>query len=116
MEPDLALLLYRGNSYFGSVDEPRRWLLSVINTDLEFAIMASSLMSVGTSHTVSDRVGKVQHMLSRDSIETFIGLDFAIARCESIKPADFPNHELPLTTLRRHRAAWPQNEGELLHW
>lgn len=115
-EPDLASLLYRWRSYSGSVDEPRRWLLSAINTDQEFAIMASSLMSVGTSHTVGDRVGKVQHMFSRDTIETFIGLEFAIARCESIKPADFPNHELPLTTLRRHLEAWAQNEGELLHW
>ncbi|MDI3390985.1 P-loop NTPase fold protein [Pseudomonas sp. V98_8] len=115
-EPDLASLLYRWKSYSGSVDEPRRWLLSAIGTDQEFAIMASSLMSVGTSHTLGDRVGKVQHMFSRDTIETFIGLDVAIARCESINPADFPDHELPLTTLRRHLEAWAQNKGEILHW
>lgn len=115
-EPDLASLLYRWKSYSRSVDEPRRWLLNAIGTDQGFAIMASSMMSVGTSHTVGDRVGKVQHMFSRDTIETFIGLDVVSARCESINPADFPDHELPLTTLRRHLEAWAQNKGELLHW
>lgn len=116
VEPDLASLLYRWKRYSGSVDEPRRWLLSAIGTDQEFAIMASSLMSVGTSHVLGDRVGKVQHIFSRDTIETFIGLEGATARCESINPADFPDHELPLTTLRRHLEAWAQNKGELLHW
>ncbi|MNJ78318.1 hypothetical protein D3C77_760440 [compost metagenome] len=61
-------------------------------------------------------MGKVQHIFSRDTIETFIGLEGATARCESINPADFPDHELPLTTLRRHLEAWAQNKGELLHW
>lgn len=115
-EPDLATLLHRWRSYSGSLDEPRNWLLNAIGTDLGFAIMTSSMMSVGTSHTVGDRVGKVQHMFSRETIETFIGLDVVSARCESINPADFPDHKLPLTTLRRHLQAWAQNEGEVLNW
>ena len=116
LEPDLASLLYRWKNYSGSVDEPRRWLQGAIGRDQEFAIMASGLMSIGTSHVLGDRVGKVQHMFSRDTIETFVGLDIAIARCGSINPADFPGYELPLTTLRRHLEAWVQNKGELLDW
>ncbi|PMY68487.1 MULTISPECIES: P-loop NTPase fold protein [Pseudomonas] len=115
-EPDLASLLHRWKNYSGSLDQPRRWLLSAIGTDQEFAIMASSFMSVGTSHVVGDRVGTVQHMFSRETIETFVGLDNAIGRCESINPADFPGYELPLTTLQRHLEAWVQNKGELLDW
>ncbi|MEE1917385.1 MULTISPECIES: KAP family P-loop NTPase fold protein [Pseudomonas] len=116
LEPDLASLLYRWKNYSGSVDEPRRWLQGAIGTDQEFTIMASNLMSFGTSHVLGDRVGKVQHMFSRDTIETFVGLDIAIARCGAINPADFPGYELPLTTLRRHLEAWVQNKGELLDW
>ncbi|RON55739.1 NTPase [Pseudomonas frederiksbergensis] len=116
LEPDLASLLYRWKNYSGSVDEPRRWLQGAIGTDQKFTIMASNLMSSGTSHVLGDRVGKVQYMFSRDTIETFVGLDIAIARCESINPADFPGYELPLTTLRRHLEAWVQNKDELLDW
>jgi len=94
----------------------QRWLQGAISTDQEFTIIASNLMSSGTSHVLGDRVGKVQYMFSRGTDETFAGLDIAIARCESINPADFPGYELPLTTLRRHLEAWVQNKDELLGW
>lgn len=116
LDPDLASLLYRWKSYSGSVDEPRRWLQGAIITDQEFTIMVSSLMSVGTSHTVGDRVGKVRYMFSRDTIETFLGLEIAVARCGSIDPTDFPDYELPLKTLQRHLDAWLQNKDESLFW
>ncbi|MXS21493.1 KAP family P-loop NTPase fold protein [Pseudomonas oryzihabitans] len=116
LEPDLASLLYRWKNYSGSVDEPRRWLQGAIGTDQAFMIMAASLMSVGTSHALGDRVGKVRHMFNRDTIETFVGLETAIVRCRSIDPTDFPAHELPLKTLQRHLDAWVHNKDDLLFW
>lgn len=116
LEPDLASLLYRWKNYSGSVDEPRRWLQGAISTDQAFMIMAASLMSVGTSHALGDRVGKVRYMFNRDTIETFVGLQTAIVRCGSIDPAEFPAHELPLKTLQRHLDAWVHNKDDLLLW
>nr|WP_314561237.1 P-loop NTPase fold protein [uncultured Pseudomonas sp.] len=116
LEPDLASLLYRWKNYSGSVDEPRRWLQGATRTDKKFAIMTASLMSVGTSHVLGDRVGKVQHMFNRDTIETFLGLENAIARCGSIDPIEFPAYEVPLKTLQRHLDAWVQNKNESLFW
>lgn len=115
-ESDLASLLYRWKNYSGSIEEPRRWLQGAIGTDQAFTIMVSNLMSSGTSHVLGDRVGTVQYMFSRDTIETFVGIDIAIERCGSINPADFPGYELSLTTLQRHLEAWVQNKDELLDW
>lgn len=65
---------------------------------------------------VGDRVGTVQHMFSNERVETFVGLDHAMGRCDSINPADFLGHKLPLTPLKRHLEARAQNKGELLDW
>jgi hypothetical protein len=44
-------------------------------------------------------------MSSKETVETFVGLDNAMGRCDSINPADFPGYELPLTPLKRHLEA-----------
>ncbi|MDH4562884.1 P-loop NTPase fold protein [Pseudomonas sp. BN411] len=114
-EPDLIHLLYRWKHFAGSLEEPRRWMRGAISTDEGFADIAKSTMSVGTSHTAGDRVTKVHNMFSREAFEDFIGLDVAKARCEAINPADFPDHELPLTTLRNQVTAWLENKGNPIY-
>ncbi|WP_434768809.1 KAP family P-loop NTPase fold protein [Pseudomonas triticicola] len=115
-EPDLMLQLYRWKDYSGSLDEPRRWILDAIRTDDGFAIMATRMMSTGTSHSWGDRVSTVHNMFNRETIEDFIGIDVAKARCDAINPADFSEHELSLRTLHNHLEIWLGiKEGDLFY-
>ncbi len=105
-DPDLVSLLYRWKEYAGSIDEARDWILGAIRSDSDFAIMATSMMSTGTSHSLGDRVSKVRYIFSKEAIEGFIGIDEAKARCDAINPSDFAEHELSLRTLHNHLDIW----------
>ncbi|MBN6806968.1 hypothetical protein JRG08_21120 [Pseudomonas granadensis] len=115
-EPDLVFQLYRWKDYSGSFDEPRCWILDAISTDDGFASMATRMMSTGTSHSWGDRVSKVHNMFNRETIEDFIGINVAKARCDAINPADFSEHELSLRTLHNHLEIWLGiKEGDLFY-
>lgn len=114
--PDLMFQLYRWKDYSGSFDEPRCWMLDAIKTDDGFASMATRMMSTGKSHSWGDRVSTVHNMFNRETIEDFIGIDVAKARCDAINPADFSEHELSLRTLHNHLEIWLGiKEGDLFY-
>ena len=74
------------------------------------------MMSTGTSHSWGDRVSKVHNMFNRETIEDFIGINVAKARCDAINPADFSEHELSLRTLHNHLEIWLGiKEGDLFY-
>lgn len=54
-------------------------------------------------------------MFSKEALEDFIGLDVVIARCNTIDPEHFPEHELSLKTLRSHLDAWKQGKRQLMY-
>lgn len=115
-ELDLISQLYRWKDYSGSFDEPRNWMLGAIRTDEDFAIMATRMMSSGTGHSLGDRVSRVHYMFNRYTIEDFIGIDVAKARCDAINPSQFPTHELSLRTLHNHLEIWLGiKEGDLFN-
>ena len=105
-EPDLISQLYRWRYYTDSMDEPREWTMKAIQTDQGFATMTTRLMSRGTSHTYGDRVSTPHNSFNKETIDDFIGIDVAKARCDAINPAQFPEHEEALQTLLRHIEKW----------
>jgi len=100
-EPDLLRQLYRWRDYSGSLAEPREWIAKAIRTDEGFASMATRMMSQGTSHSGGDRVATSHNSFNKETIDDFIGIDVAQTRCGAINPAEFPEHEEALWTLRR---------------
>ncbi|WP_202804554.1 KAP family P-loop NTPase fold protein [Sphingomonas sp. PR090111-T3T-6A] len=104
-EPDLMSLLYRWRKY-GSPDEPQEWLKDVIATDEGFATVADRMMSRGTTSSWTDRVATPHNVFQKQTVEDFIGVSVAMARCEAIDPAAFPQHEEALRTLRKHLEMW----------
>lgn len=105
-EPDLISLLYRWKNYTDSMDEPREWVRKAIQTNQGFATMVTRLMSRGTSHTYGDRVSTQHNSFNKETIDDFIGIDVAKAKCDAINPAQFPEHEEALRTLLRYLEKW----------
>jgi hypothetical protein len=105
-EPDLISQLYRWKNYTDSMDEPREWMRKAIQTDLGFATMVTRLMSIGTSHAYNDRVSTQHNSFNKETIDDFIGIDVAKAKCDAINPAQFPEHEEALRTLLRYLEKW----------
>ncbi|RQZ96523.1 KAP family P-loop NTPase fold protein [Burkholderia cepacia] len=105
-EPDLVSQLYRWRDYAGSLDEPQEWMKKAIRTDQGFANMATRMISRGTTHTFGDRVSMPHNSFNKETVDDFIGIDVAKARCDSINPADFPEHEEALRTLLISLEKW----------
>ncbi|WP_133824176.1 P-loop NTPase fold protein [Rahnella sp. BIGb0236] len=105
-EPGLISQLYRWKNYTDSMDEPREWMMKAIQTDQGFARMVTRLMSRGMSHTYGDRVSTPYNTFSKETIEDFIGINVAKAKCDAINPAQFPEHEEALQTLLRYLEKW----------
>lgn len=105
-EPDLVPQLYRWRDYAGSSDGPRDWIAEVIQTDEGFAGLATSMMGRGTRHSSGDRVSTSHITFNRGTIDDFIGIDVAKARCDAIDPTEFPEHEEALRTLRSSLEKW----------
>jgi hypothetical protein len=104
-DPDLMSQLYRWREY-GSEDEPRKWIADAIATDEGFAVIASRMMSRGTRSSWGDRVASPHNTFQRQTIEDFIGIEAAKARCDTIDPTVFPEHEEALGILLRHLEMW----------
>jgi hypothetical protein len=104
-DPDLISQLYRWRQY-GSEDEPRKWIAEAIKTDEGFAKLASRMMSRGTSSSLGDRVSTPHNTFQRETVEDFIGIEVAKARCDAIDPTAFHEHEEALRTLLRHLEMW----------
>lgn len=105
-EPDLISQLYHWKKYTDSLDEPREWVRKAIQTDLGFATMVTRLMSIGTSHAYDDRVSTQYISFNKETIDDFIGIDVAKAKCDAINPTQFPEHEEALRTLLRNLEKW----------
>ncbi len=105
-EPVLISLLDRWKNYTDSMDEPREWVRKAIQTNQGFATMVTRLMSRGTSHTYGDRVSTQYNSFNKETIDDFIGIDVAKAKCDAINPAQFPEHEEALRTLLRYLEKW----------
>ncbi|WP_322080575.1 KAP family P-loop NTPase fold protein [Paraburkholderia bannensis] len=105
-EPDLISQLYRWRDYAGSLDEPREWVKKVIRADQGFANMVTRMISRGTTHTLGDRVSMPRNSFNKDTVDDFIGIDVAKAKCDAIDPAEFPEHEEALRTLHRYLERW----------
>ncbi|VCM58118.1 Predicted P-loop ATPase [Burkholderia pseudomallei] len=105
-EPDLISQLYRWRDYTGSLDEPRAWAAKAIRTDQGFASMATRMMSRGTTYSLGDRVSMPHNSFNKNTVDDFIGIDVAKARCDAINSADFPGHEEALRTLRIALEKW----------
>lgn len=91
-EPDLGSLLYRWRDYSGSLDEPRSWVQNAIQRDEDFADLIVQLMTVGTSHSMGDRVSSRTYGINPKIIEDFIGTDEALRRVTRFALAS-PTHE-----------------------
>jgi hypothetical protein len=105
---DLINLLYRWRDYTHSLDEPRRWVAEVIRTDDGFASMATRMMSRGTTHVAGDRVSTSRSWFDKQTIDDFIGIDMALAKCNAIDAAAFPEHEQALRTLKSAVEKWTE--------
>lgn len=105
-EPDLISHLYRWRDYAGSLDEPREWVRKATRDDQGFANMVTRMIVQGTTHTLGDRISMTYNGFNKETVENFIGIDLAKARCDAINPAEFPEHEEALRTLYRHLEKW----------
>ncbi|EHD3095314.1 TPA: AAA family ATPase [Salmonella enterica] len=105
-EPDLLSQLYHWKKYTDSINEPREWMMNAIQTDQGFATVATRLMSRGMSHTHGDWVSTQHNSFNRETVNDFIGIEVAKARCDAINPAQFPEHEEALRTLLRYLEKW----------
>ncbi|WP_420210651.1 KAP family P-loop NTPase fold protein [Burkholderia aenigmatica] len=110
-EPDLMFQLHRWGKYAGTLDEPREWMTGAIRTDEGFASMVARMMFRGTSHSWGDRVSTPHNTFNRETIDDFIGIGVAKARCDAIDPGKFPEHEEALRTLRRFLERWLGQES-----
>lgn len=104
-EPDLMSKLYRWRQY-GSEDETRKWVVEAIKSDVGFATFANRMMSRGTSSSSGDRVSTPHNTFHRETVEDFIGVEVAKARCDALDPTAFPEHEEALRTLLRYVEIW----------
>ena len=104
-ESDLMSWLYRWRQY-GSKEEPQNWAVEAIQTDQGFATLASRMMSRGTSSSWGDRVSTPHYTFQRETVEDFIGIETAKARCDAIDPTTFPEQEVALRALLRHVETW----------
>ncbi|HBV4450676.1 TPA: NTPase, partial [Klebsiella pneumoniae] len=93
-------------NYTDSMDEPREWVRKAIQTNQGFATMVTRLMSRGTSHTYGDRVSTQHNSFNKETIDDFIGIEVAKAKCDAINPAQFPEHEEALRTLLKYLEKW----------
>lgn len=105
-ESDLARLLYLWEKYAGAYVEPQKWVAKALITDEGFAKIATRMMSTGTTHTWGDQVSQPHHTFNKETIEDFIGIGVAKARCDSMNFADFPGDEKALKILLRHLEVW----------
>ncbi|KDR40788.1 KAP family P-loop NTPase fold protein [Caballeronia glathei] len=105
-EPDLMSQLYRWREYAGSLDEAREWMVKAIRTDEGFASMATRMMNRGTRHSEGDRISAPHYTFDRKTIDDFIGIDVAKARCDAIDPTEFPEHEMALRKLHVSLEMW----------
>lgn len=105
-DPDLISLLYRWRDYAGALDEPQAWVERAVQTDDGFVTLVSKMMSRGTSQGWGDRVSTPHYTFTRSTIEDFLGLEEAKARCESIDASQYSEHKDALETLRAHLVDW----------
>lgn len=105
-DPDLISLLYRWRDYSGTISEPKSWVDQAVQNDDGFVTLISRMMSRGTSQGWGDRVSTPHHTFDRSTIENFLGLEEAKARCANIDAAQFPEQKEELKTLRAHLDVW----------
>lgn len=105
-EPDLISLLYRWKDYAASSEEPREWVAMAIRTDEGFARIATRMMSRGTVQSAGDRVATPRHSFKKSTIDDFVGIDVAKARCDAIDAAKFPEDREALQTLQYFLDVW----------
>ncbi len=105
-EPDLISLLYRWRDYEGSMDAPLEFVSQLIRDDSGFAALASRMMSRGTTQGWGDRVATSHDTFNRETVETFLGVEAAKARLDTIDPADHPEHKDALLTMKRYVEIW----------
>lgn len=105
-EPDLISLLYRWKDYTGSFDEPRDWVVGAIHTDAGFAKMSTRMMTQTSSYSLGDMVSTLNNMFERTTVDDFIGIRIAKARCDSIDTDEFPEHKEALRTLHGFLETW----------
>lgn len=105
-EPDLISQLYRWRDYAGSLDEPREWVKKAIRVDQGFAKLVTRMIVQGTTHASGDRVSLPYSSFNKKTVDDFIGIEVAIARCDTIDPVAFPEHEEALRTLYRYLEGW----------
>ena len=105
-DPDLISLLYRWRDYSGSLAQPKAWVEQAVKTDADFVTLVTKMMSRGRSQGWGDRVSTPHHTFNRSTIEDFLGLEEAQARCRSINAAQFPSSKDALETLEAHLDSW----------
>ena len=80
--------------------------MKAIQTDQGFVTMVTRLMIRGTSHIYGDWVSTQHNSFNKETINDFIGIDVAKAKCDAINPAQFPEHEESLQTLLWYLQGW----------
>jgi hypothetical protein len=70
--------------------------------------MATRMMSRGTTHVAGDRVSTSRSWFDKQTIDDFIGIDMALAKCNAIDAAAFPEHEQALRTLKSAVEKWTE--------
>ncbi|MDR6632586.1 hypothetical protein J2X72_001370 [Phyllobacterium sp. 1468] len=101
-ESDLGSWLYRWRDYSGSLDAPRSWVQSVIQTDKGFADLMTQLMTIGTSHTVGDLVSSRVDRIDEKTIEDFVGIRDALQRLSYFTLTELsPKQERAINALRK---------------
>ncbi|WP_230522577.1 KAP family P-loop NTPase fold protein [Janthinobacterium sp. EB271-G4-7A] len=106
VEPDLISLLYRWKDYSGSFDEPRDWVLRATQSDEGFARMVTRMMSRGASHSFGDRISTLSNIFDRATVDIFIGIGVAKARCDSIDTEKYPEDKEALRSLQGFLETW----------
>lgn len=103
--PDLAAKLYNWRRY-SCEEEPRRWCREAMVTDHGFANLVDQLMIRGLQSSVANYISTPYVTFDKKTIEAFIGVDTARARCQEIDFGQFPDFAEALRTLATALDGW----------
>jgi len=81
--PRLASILYRWSEW-ENPRSPRKWVSKVIASDEGLADLLKGFLSRIYSHTIGDRVKRVEHHVNPKDLEPFADVDSLAARCKTL--------------------------------
>lgn len=110
---NLVPFLYRWREFTGDTNTVRKWLRHVSATDAALAQIICRFISVGSTHTLGDYVGRKTEHFNRDGIEVFFDLGKLASRVDKMdKNALSPEQSRVVKIFRKSLGDWLTSPAE----